>query len=121
MLFLRPESFGLFVFSPAATMPASDDLHHIRENLGRKRRNSLLLLLLAGVLMFAAAAGGLLYALRPDTLRIAVGPPGSDDQKLIQTMAEIFDRDGSAVRLSPTVTEGATQSLALLGAAKADL
>jgi len=72
-------------------------------------------------LLFAAAAGGLVYMLRPVTLRIAVGPPGSDDQKLIQVMAETFTRDGNAVRLSPIVTEGATQSLALLGASKADL
>src|SRR4051812_7937575 len=87
----------------------------------RQRRKSLLLVLAAGLLLFAAAAGGLFYALRPATLRIAVGPPGSDDQKLIQAMAETFTRDGNAVRLSPIVTEGATQSLALLGASKADL
>jgi len=102
-------------------MSASDDLRNLKEKQRRKRRNSLLLLLLVGLLVFAAAAGGLYYALRPVTLRIAVGPPGSDDQKLIQAMAETFDRDRNAVRLSPVVTEGATQSLALLGAAKADL
>jgi TRAP transporter TAXI family solute receptor len=87
----------------------------------RKRRNSLLLLLAAGFLLFGAAAGALYYALRPATLRIAVGPPGSDDHKLIQAMAEAFARDGRAVRLSPITTDGAAESLALLGAAKADL
>ena len=99
---------------------SNDDLHDLKESRRRKRRNSLLLLLLAGLLVFAAAAGGLYYALRPVTLRIAVGPPGSDDQKLIQAMAETFDRDRNAVRLSPIVTE-TTESLALLGASKADL
>ena len=54
----------------------------------RKRRNSLLLLLAAGLVVFAAAAGGLYYALRPVTLRIAVGPAGSDDQKLILALAQ---------------------------------
>jgi TRAP transporter TAXI family solute receptor len=102
-------------------MSASDDHRGLKESRRRKRRNSLLLLLLTGVLVFAAAAGGLYYALRPITLRIAVGPPGSDDQKLIQAMAETFDRDRNAVRLSPIVTEAATQSLALLGASKAEL
>jgi TRAP transporter TAXI family solute receptor len=87
----------------------------------RKRRNSSLLLLAAGFLLFVAAAGTLYYALRPATLRIAVGPPGSDDHKLVQAMAQAFDRDRSAVRLSPITTEGAAESLALLGAAKADL
>jgi TRAP transporter TAXI family solute receptor len=100
---------------------SDDDLRDLKENRRRKRRNSLLMLLVAGSLVFASAAGGLYYALRPVTLRIAVGPPGSDDQKLIQAMAETFDRDRNALRLSPIVTEGATQSLALLGASKADL
>jgi TRAP transporter TAXI family solute receptor len=102
-------------------MSASDDLRDLKAKRRRKRRNSLLLLLVAGLLVFAAAAGGLYYALRPITLRIAVGPPGSDDQKLIQAMAETFGRERDAVRLSPIVTEGVTQSLALLGASKADL
>ncbi|ABE61767.1 conserved hypothetical protein [Nitrobacter hamburgensis X14] len=122
MVFLGSEVFSVIRFSPAATMSASDDdLRDLKENRRRKRRNSLLLLLLAGLLVFAAATGGLYYALRPVTLRIAVGPPGSDDQKLIQAMAETFDRDRNAVRLSPIVTEGAAQSLALLGASNADL
>jgi TRAP transporter TAXI family solute receptor len=102
-------------------MSTSDDHLGLKESRRRKRRNSLLLLLFTGVLVFAAAAGGLYYALRPLTLRIAVGPPESDDQKLIQAMAETFDRDRHAVRLSPIVTEAATQSLTLLGASKADL
>ena len=57
----------------------------------------MLLLLLAGLLVFAAAAGGLYYSLRPVTLQIAVGPPESDDQKLIQAMAETFDGERNAV------------------------
>lgn len=116
------KSFSVIRFSPAATMSASDDdVRDLKENRRRKRRNSLLQLLLAGLLVFAAATGGLYYALRPVTLRIAVGPPGSNDQKLIQAMAETFDRGRNAVRLSPIVTEGAAQSLALLGASTADL
>jgi hypothetical protein len=87
----------------------------------RKRQNTALLVLAAGIFLFAAAAGGLYYALRPVTLRIAVGPPGSDDQKLIQALAQTFSRDASSVRLSPITTEGATESIALLAASKADL
>jgi TRAP transporter TAXI family solute receptor len=102
-------------------MSESDDLGGMKESRRRKRRKSLLLLLFTGVLVFAAAAGGLYYALRPVTLRIAVGPPESDDQKLIQAMAETFDRERKGVRLSPIVTETATQSVTLLGASKADL
>jgi TRAP transporter TAXI family solute receptor len=87
----------------------------------RKRNNYSLLVLAAGMFIFAAAAGTLYYALRPVTLRIAVGPPASDDQKLIQALAQTFARDGSPVRLSPIITEGAAESIALLAASKADL
>jgi TRAP transporter TAXI family solute receptor len=104
-------------------MSASDDFSQSRDVSGRRRqrRNSLLLLLAAGFLLFGATAGALYYALRPVTLRIAVGPPGSDDEKLIQAMAKAFADDGRAVRLSPITTDGAVESLALLGASKADL
>jgi TRAP transporter TAXI family solute receptor len=104
-------------------MSASDDFSQSRDVSGRRRqrRNSLLLLLAAGFLLFGATAGALYYALRPVTLRIAVGPPGSDDEKLIQAMAKAFADDGRAVRLSPITTDGAVESLALLGASEADL
>jgi TRAP transporter TAXI family solute receptor len=87
----------------------------------RKRRDYSLLVLAAGIFLFGAAAATLYYVLRPVTLRIAVGPPGSDDQKLIQALAQIFTRDNLSVRLAPISTEGATESLALLTAKKADL
>ncbi len=71
--------------------------------------------------MFGAAAGALYYLLQPITLRIAVGPPGSDDQKLVQLMAQTFARDKSGVRLSLITTPGATESLALFTTGKTDL
>ena len=86
-----------------------------------KRKSYALLILAAGIFLFGVAAGTLYYVLRPATLRIAVGPAGSDDQKLIQLMAQTFARDGSAVRLAPIATEGAAESIALLAAGKADL
>jgi TRAP transporter TAXI family solute receptor len=104
-------------------MSSSDGVSETRDQSRqrRKRRNSSLLVLAAGFLLFCAAAGTLYYALRPVTLRVAVGPPGSDDQKLIQALAQGFDLDRSRVRLSPITTDGAVESLALLGAGKADL
>jgi TRAP transporter TAXI family solute receptor len=87
----------------------------------KKRRSYALLILAMGMLAFGLAAGTLYYALRPVTLRIAVGPAGSDDQKLIQLMAQTFARDGNAIRLSPVTTEGAAESIAAFAAGKADL
>src|SRR3979409_866002 len=86
----------------------------------RKRKNYSLLILAAGILMFGAAAGTLYYLLQPVTLRIAVGPPGSDDQKLVQLMAQTFARDHSAVRLSLINTPGTTESIALFTSGKTD-
>ena len=104
-------------------MSSADDLDDPGDvsRRSRERRNSLLLLLAAGLLLFGIAAGALHYALQPVTLRIAVGPPGSDDQKLIQALAQSFARDRSAVRLFPITTGGAVESIALLAASKADL
>jgi TRAP transporter TAXI family solute receptor len=87
----------------------------------RTRRNSLLLLLAAGLLVFAGAAGLLYYVLQPTTLRIAVGPPDSDDYKLVQAIAKAFTQERAAVRLAPIAANGATESLAMLDSGKADL
>ena len=87
----------------------------------RKRKDYSLLVLAAGIFLFGAAAAGLYYILQPVTLRIAVGPPGSDDQKLVQALAQTFARDGSPVRLHPITTDGAIESIALLAAKKTDL
>jgi len=87
----------------------------------RKRRGYSLLILAAGIFLFGVAASTLYLLLRPTTLRIAVGPPGSDDQKLVQTLAQIFAREASPIRLSPITTEGATESIAMFAAGKTDL
>ena len=104
-------------------MSSSDDTTETSDAARRRRRrnNSLLLVLAVGFLVFGAAAGALYYALRPVTLRFAVGPPGSDDHKVIQAMAEVFASESRTDRLSPITTDGAVEALALLGAGKADL
>src|SRR2546430_6219830 len=87
----------------------------------RKRKNYSLLILAAGIFLFGVAAGTVYYVLRPVVLRVAVGPTGSDDQKLVQTLAQSFAGEASPIRLSPITTEGATESIALFAAGKTDL
>jgi TRAP transporter TAXI family solute receptor len=103
-------------------MSSSD---HIAETApsprARRRTNYALLVLAAGLFVFGAGVGAAYLLSRPVTLRIAVGPSGSDDQKLIQALAQIFYREGSSVRLAPVATDGAAESIALLGSGKADL
>lgn len=87
----------------------------------RKRKSYALLILAAGILLFGIAAASLYWFLQPTVLRIAVGPPNSDDQKLVQTLTQIFARERSPIRLTPITTEGAVESIALLAAGKVDL
>ncbi|MET0676056.1 MAG: TAXI family TRAP transporter solute-binding subunit [Bradyrhizobium sp.] len=92
-----------------------------RSRRRRQRRSYALLILAAGMLAFGVAAGTLYYALRPTTLRIAVGPAGSEDQKKVQLFAQTLAREGRSVRLAPITTEGTAESIALFTAGKADL
>ena len=89
--------------------------------VGRRKRSSPFLLIAAALLVFAAVAGAGFLLSRPTTLRIAVGPAGSDDQKLIQTLAQTFVSEGSPVRLNLILTAGSVESLGLLAAGETDL
>ena len=103
-------------------MSASDKAESSRALLLRKKRRRFsLFILLAGIFIFVVAAGALYFAVRPATLRIAVGPPGSDDQRLIQALAQTFARERSGVRISVIVADGPAASIALLSASKTDL
>src|SRR5207302_4152636 len=78
---------------------------------------------LAGVLAIVGAlAAGYYFAMRPVTLRIAVGPANSDDLKVVQNLTQAFNNQrNSVVRLRPVQTDGALASANLLGEGKADL
>ncbi len=80
------------------------------------------LVVVAAVLAMVAAVGGATYWMnRPVHLRIAVGPPYSDDVKVIQSVAQIFSRDRKYVRLRPIITDGTSSSAASLNAGTTDL
>ncbi len=86
----------------------------------RSVKRKMMLITLAGTLALVGAVAGTYYfAMRPVTLRIAVGPPNSDDVKVVQTLTQSFAH--SHVRLRPTQTDGATASAAALGEGKVDL
>ena len=79
--------------------------------------------MLAGVLAIVGAlAAGYYFAMRPVTLRVAVGPANSDDLKVVQTLAQAFGHQTSSlIRLRPVPTEGASASAQALADGKADL
>jgi TRAP transporter TAXI family solute receptor len=81
-----------------------------------------MLITLAGLLAIVGAlAGAYYFAMRPVTLRIAVGPANSDDVKLVQALTQAFTHAHDHVRLRPVQTDGATASAKELADGKVDL
>ena len=66
----------------------------------------------------AAMVGAAVVILRPTTLRIAVGPAGSDDVQLVQGFAQSFARNRDPVRLSIVTTAGPVDSIAALSSGR---
>src|SRR4051812_46158138 len=88
----------------------------------RSAKRKLTLAVLAGVLaLIGSLAGAYYFAMRPVTLRIAVGPANSDDIKVVQALTQAFVQAHSQVRLRPMQTDGAVASAQALAEGKADL
>ncbi len=86
----------------------------------RSAKRQMMFVTLAGILAIVGTLVGAYYfAMRPVTLRIAVGPPNSDDLKLVQTLTQAFAHN--TVRLRPLQTDGATASAQALADGKVDL
>jgi TRAP transporter TAXI family solute receptor len=86
----------------------------------RSAKRKMMFVTLAGILaVVGALAGAYYFAMRPVTLRIAVGPVNSDDLKLVQKLTQAFAHH--SVRLRPMQTDGATASAQALADGKADL
>ena len=86
----------------------------------RSVKRKMMLITLAGTLALVGAVSGAYYfAMRPVTLRIAVGPQNSDDLKVVHTLTQSFAH--SPVRLRALQTDGAVASAAALAEGKADL
>src|ERR1035441_1558556 len=93
-----------------------------QESSPRSPKRSMMLIVLAGVLAIVGAlAGSYYFAMRPVTLRIAVGPANSDDLKVVQALTQAFTQTHSQIRLRPIQTEGAGASAKALEEGKADL
>ena len=82
-----------------------------------------MLIAIAGTLaIIGTLAAGYYFAMRPVSLRIAVGPANSDDLRVVQALTQAFAAQShSQIRLRPIQTEGATASAEALAEGKADL
>ncbi len=107
-LFARSMTGGLDLAAPPASPSA------------RSAKRPAMFVTLAGILaILGALAGAYYFAIRPVTLRIAVGPPNSDDLRVVQMLTQAFAHN--TVRLRPIQTEGATASAQALADGKVDL
>ena len=85
-------------------------------------RRSIVFVIVAGLLaIIGAMAAGYYFAMRPVTMRIAVGPANSDDLRAVQALSQAFAQTHSQIRLRPAPTEGAAASAQMLADGKADL
>ncbi|MGY8678995.1 TAXI family TRAP transporter solute-binding subunit [Bradyrhizobium sp. UFLA05-153] len=84
-------------------------------------RKTMLVSLAFVLAVVGALVGGYYFAMRPVTLRIAVGPANSDDVKVVQALTQAFVQSKGYVRLRPVQTEGATASAEALAENKVDL
>ncbi|MFL4971972.1 MAG: TAXI family TRAP transporter solute-binding subunit [Xanthobacteraceae bacterium] len=80
------------------------------------------LVAIGGILaLVGLTAAALYFASQPTILKVAVGPPNSEDLRVIQTIAQHFARERTAIRLRPIIKDGAAQSAAALDSGEADL
>ena len=88
----------------------------------RSAKRKMMFITLAGVLaVVGTLAGSYYFAMRPVALRIAVGPPNSDDVRVVHALTQAFRQTRGYVRLRPIQTDGATASAEALAEGKADL
>ena len=85
------------------------------------RRNIALAVLVAVLALIGLSGAGYYYAVRPVILRIAVGPPNSDDLRVVQALSQAFLTSHGQIRLRPIQTEGVTASAQMIAEGRADL
>lgn len=109
----------LFSRSPVPDPPAEGEA---APRAKRAPKGAGIFMPLALALAIVLVVVGVIYVeMRPVTLRIAVGPPNSEDVKVIQALAHSFARERRYVRLRTIVTDGAKSSAAALDDKSADL
>src|SRR5262245_6609490 len=80
------------------------------------------LVTIAGVLALAGlVAAAFYYSSQPTTLKIAVGPPNSEDVRVVQTIAQQLARERASIRLRILVKDGPIESSKAVDSGDADL
>lgn len=73
------------------------------------------------IMLFGVGLAAWHIASAPKTLRIAVGPIGSEDMRMVAAFAQGLSREQSGIRLKTTLTADLAESARLIDAGKVDL
>jgi len=85
-------------------------------------RRSVVLLMIAGILALTALGALAIYLFAaPTPLRIAVGPVGSEDTRLVAAILQTFAREKHPIRLRMVPTDGPSGAAEQLASEKVDL
>src|SRR5947209_8113984 len=98
--------------------PAED---HIESRTRRMLRHTWLVAVGAGLAFIGICAAAFYFSSQPSILRVAVGPPNSDDFRVIQAVAQQLSRERATVRLRVIVKDGPVPSATALDAGEVDL
>ena len=92
-----------------------------RERLSLSMRQTWFIIPAIVFLLLGVAGAALYISSETMTLRFAVGPPASEDSRIVQALAQQFLRDRATVRLAPIIAEGPAAASRALDAGEAEL
>ena len=101
--------------------PGPPDGGNRRERLSLSMRQAFFIIPFILFLLVGAAGVALYFSTSTTTLRFAVGPPGGEDARLVQALAQQFVRERAPIRLIPVVTEGPGAAARALDDGQAEL
>ena len=84
-------------------------------------RHTWMVVIAALLALIGLGAAAFYFEAQPTILRVAVGPPNSEDVRVIQAVAQQFARDRATIRLRLLIKDGPRQAAAALDSGAADL
>jgi TRAP-type uncharacterized transport system substrate-binding protein len=93
----------------------------VEGRMRRMLRHTWLVLTAATLAVIGLSAVAFHFYSRPTTLTAAVGPPNSDDVRVIQAFAQYFARERASVRLRVVVMDGPVEASAAIDRGDADI
>jgi TRAP-type uncharacterized transport system substrate-binding protein len=95
--------------------------HLVRSRVRMFLRHTWLVTILGTILLGVAVWLAFYFTTQAEVMRIAAGPPGSSNEKLVQVLSQKFVKEHDNILLELVATNGAKESIQALSSGKADL